>query len=132
MPPTISVNTVLGSNRYTDTDQFTEAIHTGGRAGPVVNSTTHSPTTGTGSTVTSGSGTTGTYTASNGTTYTVTDGFTANPAKYTTTITCVDANGYQTGLPTNAPFTGSLDITPVAGAAITCTLTQSAPRCRCR
>ena len=41
----------------------------------------------------------------------------ANLAQYTQTISCTDANGLQAGLPTNAAFTGSLQITPVSAAA---------------
>ena len=122
IPPTLLVNSVLDTPRYSNTDQFSDAIRTGGAGGSVVSSTANSTSSGTGQSIAAGTGTTGTYTGTTATTYTVTNGFTANPTKYTTTISCVDANKLQPNLPTGAVFTGSLNITIVSGAAITCTL----------
>jgi uncharacterized repeat protein (TIGR01451 family) len=123
----LSVAKALGSPRYGANDQFTVAIHTGSASGPVVNNTSNSTTTGSGSTVTSGTGITGSYLSTPGTTYYLTEaganGTSLTP--YTPTITCTDANHIQTGLPSNAPFSGSLAVTPVAGANISCVITNT-------
>jgi uncharacterized repeat protein (TIGR01451 family)/LPXTG-motif cell wall-anchored protein len=124
--PTITLNTTLGSDRYDDGDQFTESIRTGGTAGSIVSDETASTTSGTGSTVGTGTGTTGTFTATTGTDYTLTTGTSADRSEYTATVTCVDANGVQPGLPTDAAYAGSLSLTPVKGAAITCTVAETA------
>ncbi|WP_017933364.1 prealbumin-like fold domain-containing protein [Nocardioides sp. Iso805N] len=128
--PTITLTKALGSARAADTDQFTVAIHTGSATGPVANPLTNSTTTGTGSTVSTGSGTTGAVTATAGTSYYLTEAAagTTTLANYTKTITCTDASGIQTGLPTNAAFGASLQITPVAAARISCTITNTAVR----
>ncbi|MTD16653.1 tandem-95 repeat protein [Nakamurella sp. YIM 132087] len=127
--PTITVTAALGGTRANTGDQFTTAIRTGGVSGTVVNTTTNSTSTGTGSTITAGTGTTGEYTAAVGTTYTITEGASGgtNFAQYTRLITCVDANGFQTGLPTNQAYSAAngLNITPVAGAAISCVITNT-------
>lgn len=129
-PPTITLTKALGSARAADTDQFTVAIHTGSATGTVANPLTNSTTTGTGSTVTAGSGTTGAVTATAGTSYYLTEAAagTTTLANYTKTITCTDASGIQTGLPTNAAFGTALQITPVAAARISCTITNTAVR----
>ncbi|GAA5196755.1 hypothetical protein GCM10023346_29890 [Arthrobacter gyeryongensis] len=126
--PRITLTKALGAPRQAATDQFTMQIRTGGANGTVVNSTASSTTTGTGSSVTAGSGTTGAYAATAGTTYTLTEAAagTANLASYASTIACTDSSGLQPGLPNGATFTGSLAITPVAGANIACTLSNSA------
>ncbi|WP_442544110.1 SpaA isopeptide-forming pilin-related protein [Arthrobacter sp. KN11-1C] len=126
--PRITLSKALGAPRGAATDQFTMQIRTGGATGPVVNDTTSSTTTGAGSTVTPGTGTTGAYVATAGTTYTLTEAGagTANLAKYAGTMTCTDSFGLQTGLPNGATFTGPLAITPVAGANISCTLSNTA------
>lgn len=123
--PALTIGVALGGSRVSNSDQFTTAVRTGSATGPVVNATTNSTTTGTGSTVTTGTGTTGRYVGAAGTTYYVTDAAagTTNLGLYTRTITCTDANGLQTGLPTAAAFTGSLAITVVDGAQISCTVT---------
>ena len=125
VPPTLQVNTALGSPRFNDSDQFTSAIRTGSAGGPVVNDTTNSTTTGTGATVTPGSGTTGSFQGAAGTTYWVTDEASANGTRYSARITCTDSAEYQQGLPTNAVFTGAYAITPVAGAVIDCVVTAA-------
>ncbi|WP_157578791.1 DUF11 domain-containing protein [Rudaea cellulosilytica] len=124
--PTISLKKALAGNRFAASDQFTVAIHTGSASGTVVNSTANSTTTGTGSTVTAGTGTTGTYTAIAGTTYYLTESISGSTplSKYSSNISCTDLNNVQTGLPSGA-FSGSATITPVNGAAISCTLTNA-------
>jgi trimeric autotransporter adhesin len=128
--PTIGVLKLLGANRSADTDQFTVAVRTGGASGPVVSSTGNSTTTGSGSTVTANTGTTGSFTATAGTAYTLTEtaSGTTNFAQYTSTISCVDGAGFQTGLPSGATFntTTGFTITPVIGAEIACVLTNTA------
>ncbi|MDQ0030705.1 DUF7927 domain-containing protein [Arthrobacter bambusae] len=126
--PRITLAKALGAPREAATDQFTVQIRTGGAAGTVVNSTANSTTTGTGSTVTAGTGTTGAYVAAAGTTYTLTEAGagTAKLANYASTVACTDSYGLQPGLPNGAAFIGSLGITPVAGANITCTLSNNA------
>ncbi len=126
-PPTLQVTKALGGSRFASGDQFTTQIRTGSASGPVVNATTDSTTTGSGSTVTPGTGTTGVYTATAGTTYYVTEAPAggANLANYTSTITCTDSSGLQPGLPNNAAFSGSISITPVNNAVISCTLTNT-------
>ena len=124
-PPVVRTSVTLGSARFAAGDQFTVAVRTDSATGPVVNPTTNSTTAGTGSTVTTGSGTTGNYTGTPGATYYLTQASTANGKRYTSTITCVDSNGFQTGLPTNAPYRASVAITPVAGSSISCTITNT-------
>ncbi|MET3807811.1 hypothetical protein ABIB25_004838, partial [Nakamurella sp. UYEF19] len=127
--PTITVTTALGGNRANTGDQFVAAVRTGGVAGTVVSSTAASTSTGTGATVTAGTGTTGAYTATVGAAYTVTEGGsgTTNFGQYNRTITCTDSNGVQTGLPTNQAYSAAagLAVTPVAGAAISCVITNT-------
>lgn len=130
VPPTIKVTKALDGARAANTDQFRVAIHTGSATGPVVNATANDTTTGSGSTVTSGTGTTGTYTAAAGTAYYLTEAAagTATLANYARTITCTDSTGVQTGLPTNASLGAAWQITPAAGARISCTITNKATR----
>ncbi len=125
--PTIALVKKLGSPRAADSDEFTVAIRTGSATGPVVNATAGSTTTGSGATVTAGTGTTGTYTATAGTAYHLTEAAagTTDLTAYAKTITCTDAAGVQTGLPTGAPVTASFVLTPVPGARISCELTNS-------
>ncbi|MBN8885123.1 MAG: DUF11 domain-containing protein [Rudaea sp.] len=124
--PAITLTKALTNTRFAIADQFTVAIRTGSATGTPVNSTTNSTTTGSGATVTTGSGTTGAYAATAGTTYYLTEALTSStpPSKYSATIACTDANGLQSGLPSGA-FSGSATITPVNGAAISCTLTNA-------
>lgn len=126
--PRITLTKALGAPRGAATDQFTVQIRTGGATGTVVNNPANSTTTGTGSSVTPGTGTTGAYVATAGTTYTLTEAAagTANLANYAGTITCTDSFGLQSGLPNGATFAGSLAIAPVAGANITCALSNTA------
>ncbi len=127
-PATLSLTKSLGSARIAASDQFAVAIRTGGVGGAPVASGT---TTGSGNTVTGGTGTTGVFAATFGTAYTLTEqmapGSASALSQYNSTITCIDPNGFQPGLPSNAsynPVTG-FTITPVAGAAIACTITNS-------
>ncbi|GAB3583179.1 hypothetical protein GCM10027406_27240 [Leifsonia lichenia] len=126
--PRIELSKALGAPRQSDTDQFTTQLRVGGPTGTVVNDTTASTTTGGGATVDPGTGTTGSVVATEGTAYTLTEvaAGTTVLASYASTITCTDTFGLQPGLPTNAPFTGSLTLTPVAGADIHCTLSNTA------
>jgi hypothetical protein len=95
----------------------------------VVNSTTNSTTMGSASTVDAGTGTTGIFAATAGTAYTVTEAAsgTANLALYNATISCTDSAGLQTGLPSAAAYNPAVgvSITPVAGAQISCTITNA-------
>jgi uncharacterized repeat protein (TIGR01451 family) len=126
--PTIKLTKALSGSRVKDSDQFTVGIRTGSAAGPVVNNTANSTTTGTGATVTGGTGTTGTYGATSGATYYLTEAAAGSTVlnQYAKSIACVDANGVQSGLPSGVNFSGTLQVTPVLGAAITCTLTNTA------
>jgi len=126
--PRIELSKALGAPRQSDTDQFTTQLRVGGPSGTVVNDTTSSTTTGGGATVDPGTGTTGSTLANVGTAYTLTEAAAGTTvlASYASTITCTDAFGLQPGLPTNAPFTGALTLTPVAGADIHCTLSNTA------
>ena len=123
--PTLTVTKAYGSDRVDDTDQFNVSI---ARNSIIVADGT---TTGAGSTVDPGTGTTGAFTATAGTTYEVMELAlgTADSADYDATIDCVDAAGLQTGLPDDAPMDtgGSVSITPVGGAVITCTITNTVP-----
>lgn len=124
--PLLSVTKALGGDRITAADQFTVALRTGGPTGPVVNDPLHSTTAGSGAQVTSGTGTTGAFVAAPGTTYFLTESETGGSdlGKYSASVTCVDSSGLQSGLPTKAAVSGSVSITPVAGAKISCVLTN--------
>ena len=111
---------ITGGGRINAGDQFTVQIKQGTT---VVSSAT---TAGTGSTVNPGSGTTGAYLATPGTTYTISETASGGTdlTKYTKTVSCTDANGIQTtGLPTAI----DTNFTLLAGAAVTCTLTNASP-----
>lgn len=122
----LQLTKTLSGNRNTDSDQFTVALRSGSAAGPVLNATTNSTTTGAGATVTAGTGTTAAATVVANRTYYLTENpsGTTNLGNYQSRITCVDGAGLQTGLPTNAAFSGSLAITPVNNAVISCTLSN--------
>jgi uncharacterized repeat protein (TIGR01451 family) len=74
-----------------------------------------------------GTGTTGSYTTTPGTTYYLDEAGSGDTDldQYDQRISCVDANGFQTGLPSGEPLRAALELTPAAGADITCTLTNS-------
>ncbi|MFK0003213.1 hypothetical protein [Paenarthrobacter sp. NPDC090522] len=123
--PRIALSKALDAPRLSDSDQFTMEIRSGSATGAVVNSTANSTTAGTVTTVAAGSGTTGKYVAAAGSPYYLTESGNGL-AGYAQAITCTDANGLQPGLPSGAAFTGSLALTPVAGADIDCVLTNTA------
>lgn len=126
--PTLTVTKALPQGRYVASDQFTVALRTGSPTGTVVSSPTNATSTGTGTTVTPGSGTTGAFRTTTGTTYHLTEAA-ANPqtlpANYTSTITCHDPSGLQTGLPTNLAFANNFSLQVVDGAQVECTITNT-------
>ena len=122
--PALSLTKALGANGRVNTgDQFTLAINTGGVSGTAVASVT---TTGTGTTAT---GIAALNPAITGTTYTITEAASggANLGQYSSTLSCTDSAGLQTGLPSNAAFVAGTGytLTPVAGAQISCTITNT-------
>lgn len=123
--PRLQLRTALNATRLVDSDQFTTEIRAGSADGPVVGSSANSTTTGSGATVDAGSGTTGEYIAAADATYYLTQSGT-NLSGYDATITCTDSQGLQPDLPHAAAFTGSQGIVPVAGADITCVVTNTA------
>lgn len=127
--PTVTLNKALAGDRMAVSDQFSVAIRTGGVSGTVVSSATNATTTGTMATVTAGTGTTGNYSAAVGTAYTLTEAAAggANLANYSAALSCVDTAGVQTGLPSGVAFNPAVGyaITPVAGAALSCTITNT-------
>ncbi|MFW0775479.1 DUF7507 domain-containing protein, partial [Paenarthrobacter nitroguajacolicus] len=123
--PRLELSKALDAPRLVDSHQFTTQIRTGSATGPVVSNAANATTTGSGSTVTADTGVTGEYVATAGTPYYLTESGT-DLSGYNKAITCVDANGLQTGLPSGAVFNGSLQIVPVAGADISCVLTNTA------
>ena len=128
--PTITLTKALAATRVADTDQFTVQIRTGSATGPVVSSAATATTSGSGATVTPGTGTTGVFTAAAGTVYYLTEAAagTTNLASYQARISCSDAANLQSGLPVDVPFAGSLAITPVNGARISCVLSNGVQR----
>ncbi|MEJ1115661.1 hypothetical protein WBN73_15345 [Paenarthrobacter sp. CCNWLY172] len=123
--PRLELSKALDATRLMDSDQFTTEIRTGSATGPVVSNTANATTTGTGSTVTAGTGVTGEYIADAGATYYLTESGT-NLSGYSKVITCVDANGLQAGLPVGAVVDAAYSLVPVAGADISCVLTNTA------
>jgi hypothetical protein len=126
---TITLKKALAGDRMAVNDQFSVAIRTGGVPGTVVSSATNATTTGTMATVTAGTGTTGSYRAAAGTAYTLTEAAAAGASltNYSAALTCVDTAGVQTGLPSGVAFNPAVGyaITPVAGAALSCTITNT-------
>ncbi len=124
--PTITLTKhIAGGGRVTATDQFTVQILDGTS---VVSSTTDATTAGTGVTVSAGTGTTGTFTGAAGTTYTLTEvgDQTTDLTAYTATITCADASGLTTPLPSDAALpAGGYALTPGPLAEISCTITNT-------
>ncbi|NWL29410.1 hypothetical protein DM794_20500 [Paenarthrobacter ureafaciens] len=123
--PRVALSKALGAERTAAADQFTVEIREGSATGTVVNNTTNSTTTGSGAAVSAGTGVTGQYVANAGSTYYLTESG-PNLSGYAKAISCTDANGLQTGLPNRAAFGGSLELIPVAGADISCVLTNTA------
>jgi len=129
-PPTLTVTKTLSGGRFAASDQFTIAVRTGGASGPALSTPGNETTTGTGTTVDPGSGTTGKFDVSTSTAYTITEaaGLGVDTSQYTATISCMDAAGLQTGLPSNAAFDGSTGytLTPAQGAQLRCTVDNRA------
>ncbi|MEQ4566698.1 hypothetical protein [Paenarthrobacter sp. CAP02] len=123
--PSLQLSKALDATRLMDSDQFTTEIRTGSATGPVVSNTANATTSGTGSTVAAGTGVTGKYVADAGATYYLTESGT-NLSGYSKVISCVDANGLQAGLPNGAVVNGAYSLVPVAGADISCVLTNTA------
>ena len=118
--PVLTVTKTLGSNRITDTDQFTVQIVQ--NSASVVNPTTNSTTTGSGATVTPGSGTTGATTLVSGTQYMIKEvaAGTTKLEQYASTLVCTDATGAKRALAMNTVF--SLQNDDVIICSITNTL----------
>lgn len=122
--PILRLSKALGSSgRVASTDQFALAIKTGGVGGTTVASAT---TTGT-SLLPTESATLAE--AVPGITYTLVESAAGSTRlnQYTSTLTCTDASGVQTGLPKGQVYNPSVGatITPVLGANISCTITNS-------
>lgn len=130
---TISLTKKLATTRFASTDQFTVQIK---EAGAVVNSTTNSTTSGTGTVTNDTSpnlGTTGTYTATAGNTYELTEIAAGTPltdlTKYDTFLNCIN-NGVVMSSPSlngSSPInlTNPPTVTPAAGDVIVCTMTNT-------
>ncbi len=120
---TIAVSKVMGSARVSDTDQFTVQVNNATGTSTLTSSTT----LGAGSAVTGGS--TGAFAVTAGTSYTINEvaSGSANLAQYIRTLTCIDSAGIQAGLPSAFVFSANTGyvLTPVAGAQISCTITNS-------
>ena len=122
--PTLSLQKALGSNRIAAADQFTVEVLNGAT---VVNATTNSTTTGSTNVVTAGSGATGTYSATAGTAYTLNEAM--GPAagsslltQYSQAVSCTNTGPTVVTSFTTLP----VSVTPVAGDAIVCTVTNTA------
>ncbi len=123
-PAVLSLSKALGgAGRVGANDQFTLEIRAGGINGTAMVSTVTSGANG---------NVTGTATlnpTAPNTAYTLAEfgANGANLAQYTTTLTCADSANLQGGLPTAQPFDPNVGftLTPVAGANIGCTLTNS-------
>lgn len=134
--PTIELEVGLASARRADTDQFTIGIATAddppvstraitpGPDGPLVSDPTNATSTGAGDVIDPGTGTTGAFAATAGQTYVlgVAGAGTTDLARYRGTLTCVDTAGLQPDLPSGAPYTGPIELTPVAGARLVCAI----------
>ena len=121
--PTLSLQKVLGSNRIAAADQFTVQVLNGAT---VVNDTTNSTTTGSTNVVTAGSGATGTYSATAGTAYRLIEAMAAGSAsvltQYGQAVSCTNTGPTVVSGFTTLP----IDVTPVAGDAIVCSVTNTA------
>lgn len=123
--PRITLGKALTTPRAAVSDQFTMEIRAGSPAGPVINATTHSTTSGSVAGIAAGSGVTGQTTANTGTTYYLTEAG-GIPSNYHRNITCTDSAGLQPNLPAGAAVDRPFALTPVAGANIQCILTGAA------
>jgi uncharacterized repeat protein (TIGR01451 family) len=128
----INLGKALGNARFGAADQFSVAVRTGGVSGTVVSSSAVATTTGSGATVTAGTGTTGDYYATPGQTFTLTEAAASGTslANYNARLTCTDAAGVMAAasLPSNEVFDPAAGraITPLAGANLRCTITNTA------
>ena len=128
----INLSKALGNARFGTADQFSVAVRTGGVGGTVVSSSAVATTTGSGATVTAGTGTTGDYYATPGQTFTLTEAAASGTslANYNARLTCTDAAGVMAAasLPSNEVFDPAAGraITPLAGANLRCTITNTA------
>lgn len=133
--PKLTLQKALDGSRFASSDQFRMVVHEDSITGSVVGTTTNDTTTGSGSTVTSGSGRVVVDPAVTGQKYVVTEVAAGSPAadlsNYSKTIWCVDANGVTSGNGVTSaavsfdPAVGH-EITPAAGADITCTISNKA------
>ncbi len=128
--PRLRLVKALDGDRFDAGDQFTVVIRRGGPGGAVVSDPARATTTGSGPTVTPGTGTTGDVQAEAGRTYTLaeTPAGSTNLERYAATLSCSDARGLQTNLPTDVPAASGVAITPHAGADVRCVLTNRALR----
>ena len=128
----VNLGKALGNARFGAADQFSVAVRTGGVGGTVVSSSATATTTGSGATVTAGTGTTGDYYATPGQTFTLTEAAASGTslANYNARLTCTDAAGVMAAasLPSNEVFDPAAGraITPLAGANLRCTITNTA------
>ena len=125
MPPTLDLSKALGYDRVRPDDQFTVQILEGD---VVVGDTTDATTQGSGDSVTPGTGFTFLAPATAGAVYALTEvpgTPTTDLAAYRATITCTDHAELQTGLP-EGQVLGPVTVTPVAGALLSCTITNTA------
>ena len=122
----VTLQKAFDGARPDDDDQFTMQLHRDSATGPVIGTTSAATTEGSGATVVAGTGTTTAQQLVDTPIYlTETPSAGVDPAAYLTArLTCVDANGVMTGLPTDAPFTGPYELVPVVDADITCTVTN--------
>ncbi|GAB1690654.1 hypothetical protein [Krasilnikovia sp. M28-CT-15] len=122
----LTLSKELAVPRAADTDQFTVQIRDGGG---VVNRTSASTTAGSGSTVTPGTGTTGSTDVTPGATYRLTEAGagTTDMSRYDTSISCTNSHaGSPTALPAGPVDLGAPPaVTPAAGDAITCVLSDT-------
>ncbi len=140
-PSAITLRKALDGTRASASDQFTMQIRQGSISGSIVGTTGAATTTGSGSTITTGTGTTTLNPTTPAATYYLTEGGAGSTdlTPYAKAISCVDTAGVTTGpfpsggvtgttgSPGSAAFNPAVGhaVTPVAGAMITCTVTNS-------
>ncbi len=127
-PPSITVTKTLSGGRAAASDQFTVQLRTGGDTGTVLDTPGNDTTEGVGTEVSAGTGTTGKVTATAGTAYTITEAAAiagVDFSKYSSTVTCTDATGTQSGLPNKTALASGVTVTPEPGAQISCVLNNA-------
>lgn len=125
LPATLTVTKALPEGRKVASDQFIVQLRTGSAGGTVIDTPGTETTAGVGTIVTPGTGTTGSFATTAGTQYWITEAAAVGTlADYMPRLTCTDAAGLQTGLPTDVAFnpTGGYGITVVEGAQISCVI----------